>query len=116
MAGAMVAVTSESAACSQTPIVTSRKRLSTPGARKSWARSAPSIEFTRLLAISQRLLEGTRPASTRAGAAERQRPQELRQAVPEDLNADAEQQEGGERTTMVVPVAPIQFASRAELR
>jgi hypothetical protein len=32
----------------------SRKRPIMPEARKSWARSAPSIEFTRLLAISRR--------------------------------------------------------------
>src|SRR6266404_5602732 len=89
MAGAMVAVTSESAACSHTPMPTSRKRPSIPEARKSWARSAASIGFTGLL-------ETGSVGSARAGAAQRQRPQELGQAVPEHLNADAEQQEGGQ--------------------
>src|SRR3984957_13422422 len=89
MAGAMVAVTRESAACSHTPMPTSRKRAIMPGARKSWARSAASIDVT---AVLERDLSG----SACFGAAERQRPQELRQAVPQHLNADAEQQEGGE--------------------
>src|SRR5229473_2469112 len=88
MAGAMVAVTSESAACSHTPMPTSKKRPIMPEARKSWARSAASIGFTGLL-------EGF-AGSARAGAAKRQRPQEFGQAVPKNLNADAKQQEGGE--------------------
>src|ERR1700722_17153906 len=91
MAGAMVAVTSESAACSHTPIPTSRKRPIMPEVRKSWARSEPSLEFTRLLAISRCYSNGNSGESARAGAAERQRPQEFGQAVPQHLNADAEQ-------------------------
>src|ERR1700692_1177775 len=89
MAGAMVAVTSESAACSHTPMPTSRKRPIIPDARKSWARSAASIDFTALL-------EPDLSGSACGAAAERQRPQELGQTVPQHLNADAEQQEGRE--------------------